>query len=86
MPYKKIPCDIYKGGDWCQPYIDYGYANGLVMVQRILGEQKFLKRLWQKKNLHESAYDESRTCEQVVKELYDVGFKNTKLTFPTRNK
>lgn len=39
------PCDISSGDDWCDPYIDWGYANGVVMVQRTLGEQEWFKSL-----------------------------------------
>ncbi len=38
------PCDIYSGhDDWCQPYIDYGYANGAVMASRMLYECEWMK-------------------------------------------
>lgn len=55
-----IPCDITAGAhDWCQPYIDYGYANGAIMAQRILGENKYT---------HD---DPSMTADSVAKMLYD---------------
>jgi len=46
---------------------NFGYANGLVMAARILGEQEmFIKEGHINKN-------EIKTCEQVVDDLYEMG-------------
>ena len=84
------PCDIFPdylegvmGKDWCQPYIDYGYNNGLVMAKRILGEQSFLVEL--NKQIGANPF-EVETCETVVNNLYEEAKDKTSSIFPTKNR
>jgi len=59
------PAEIENKAEICADAEDFGYANGLVMAGRVLGEQKFLNSQgWQGGN---------KTCEQVVDELYNQG-------------
>lgn len=55
----------------CKAFEDFGYANGAIMAQRILGENESLKEMsW-------PGYDPKMTCEQVVKDLFDSNIKES---------
>ena len=51
----------------CSIYQDWGYANGLAMTQRILGEQSMLESM--------GLSHDDKTCEQVAEEMYDLAQK-----------
>ena len=75
-PESKLACEVRWEGieKQCQPYQDWGYANGLAMPQRILGEQFMLaSRGWEKK-------DNQKSCEDIVQEMYDLA--HTKMIRP----
>ncbi len=86
------PCDIFPdylegiiGEDWCQPYIDYGYNNGLVMAKRIISEREMIKSLpgsqkdgWTPVSLTE--------CRQIIDDIYDQAKDKTNPVFPTKNR
>jgi hypothetical protein len=80
------PCDIYpdqyeqeNGKDWCQPYINWGYSNGLAMAQRMLSEEEVLKEI-------DSRYTSTTSCESIVDTLYNEAIKSNSITFPTYNR
>ncbi len=68
------PCDIYntdQSEDWCQPYINFGYANGAIMAKRILGENE---QLCSNASLAGTPSDNclpTLNPRQVIDELYD---------------
>jgi len=80
------PCEPWDDGDyWCKPYVDWGYANGLVMAQRIVSEREMIKSLpstqtegWTPLDLNE--------CRQIIKNLYDKGHSVASGEIPFRTK
>lgn len=78
------PCDIYPNSgetdDWCQKYIDWGYANGAVMAARVLGECEFLKN---------EPFNSKEDCDprKIIQELYDENHhQSIDEEFPTANR
>ena len=66
------PCDIFTSTeDWCQPYIDWGYNNGLVMAKRILSDQNMIAAM--EENIYGYMKSEVESCEQIVNEIYEIG-------------
>jgi len=60
----------------CQPSEDYAYANGLAMAQRILSEQNMLAAIELEYGSDGVPHEtEVESCEQVVSDLYDQGYK-----------
>ena len=60
--------------DLCSPYQDYGYANGVVMVQRVLEEQRWFKSLCTDPETGfgcPNGYDPKATCESIVRQMSD---------------
>jgi hypothetical protein len=53
-----------------QAYQDWGYYNGLAMPKRILSENEWFKKTG------DNNYDPNLTCEQLIDEMYDIGYKN----------
>lgn len=54
--------------DKLKEYQDWGYANGLIMAGRILGENKWLVEIgWETEVLN---------CKEVVDDLYEAGYQD----------
>ena len=67
------PCEPWYNGDyWCKPYVDWGYANGLVMAKRVRGDLTIQGEEW--------------VCDDVVDELYETGHKTASGEIPFRIK
>ena len=63
------PCEPWDRGDyWCKSYVDWGYANGLVMAKRIRGDLTIQGKEW--------------ACDEVVDDLYEKGHKVSSDDFP----
>ena len=85
--YLSLPkCEPWDGGDyWCEPYVDWGYANGLVMAKRIVAEKEMVKSLpgsqkdgWTPLDLEE--------CRQIIDDLYEIGHPTASGNYPFRTK
>ncbi len=69
------PCQPWDGGDyWCKSYVDWGYANGLVMAKRVRGDLNFQGRL------------DEKTDTEIIDELYEIGHKTASGEIPFRTK
>ena len=84
------PCEPWDGGDyWCKPYVDWGYANGLVIPKRILSENSFVREIenYSKKERGLEQNKESlETCDKVVDDLYETGHQIASGDYPFRTK
>jgi len=84
------PCEPWDGGDyWCKPYVDWGYANGLVIPKRILSENSFVREI---ENYSERERglklnnEPLETCDKVVDDLYETGHQIASGDYPFRTK
>ena len=84
------PCEPWDGGDyWCKPYVDWGYANGVVMPKRILSENSFVREI---ENYSERERglklnnEPLETCDKVVDDLYETGHQIASGDYPFRTK
>ncbi len=74
--YIALPaCQPWDGGDyWCKPYVEWGYANGLVMAKRVRGDLNVQGRL------------DEKTDAEIIDELYEIGHKTASEGIPFRTK
>ena len=84
------PCEPWDGGDyWCKPYVDWGYANGLVMPKRILSENNFVREIenYSRKEKGLVLNNELlKTCDEIVNELYESNSPKASGDYPFRTK
>lgn len=89
------PCEPWDGGDyWCRPYVEWGYANGIVMAKRALQEASFIVAIndyvSEKERIaidpESREHFEKANCEEIVDELYQQGLSIISGDYPFRTR